>query len=1267
MQTSRSLFTPSSFTVLLLASLIVGGASLWIQRQIATEARESIDNTLSTVLDTSAQALDSWRSGHESVVKTWAESDQLRVYVEGLLKTERNKQALIDSPIQVQLREYLRLVLGSEHYRGFFIIDREMTNLASTRDSNIGDINLLSQQSHVLTHVWKGETIVSHPMMSDVPLKDKQGQLQALARTMFVVAPIKDDKDNVIAMLSFRIDPDQDFNVILQRGRIGDSGETYAFNDHGVMLSDSRFVDQLRNVGVLEAKHSRADLLIQIRDPGVNITQGEKSPIPKNRRQLTLMASEAITIGKGKQLDGYADYRGVPVVGAWIWNEALALGITTEINVDEAYHELRNTVLLTNVLTLFSIALLWAVSLVSAVGRKRQFESEQRLSNILDNLVDGVITIDEQGIVQTFKGASEQIFGYSANEVVGQNVSMLMPPRYASHHNEYLQEHLKTGTSKIVGANREVVGKRKDGSEFPMDLAIGKVKIDEHLLFTGIVRDVSELKEEQENLRLMRYALDHVEESAYLLDEKAILQYVNDGAVRDLGYTKDELLGMSVNVISPEFPLEVWPQHWAELRQEGSLTFETTQRRKDGGEMPVEVNANFIEYQGHEFNIAFVRDITLRKQHEASLAIAKEQAEIANEAKSRFLATMSHEIRTPMNGVVGMIDLLSQTSLDEEQQRLARVAKESSLSLLHIINDILDFSKIESGQMDIESIPVSWEQLLDGIADLVAVSVTSKDLRLYCLVDPDVPNWLLGDPIRLRQVLMNLVTNAVKFTETTEQQQGAIWVTAGIEHTDGLAELVVRVQDNGIGMSASQQKKLFQPFVQADTSTQRRFGGSGLGLSICMRLIELMQGSIGCSGVTGVGSEFWVRLPCIATDSPEHITLAPDIRDIRAVLLTKDSSIEDILVSRLSAQGAHLEVCYSYEALQNVNKPLEVDLLMFGDDLDAEQKLDWRQEIKKGGLFPSVRFVELMLVGSVMQVQTDQLNTVSVNANPFKLSAVCTAMAVAMGRTSPEIDIEQEEQSGYSFVPSVEYAEQDDSLLLIVEDNVTNQEVLLRQVNMLGYAAIVVENGQEALGVLSERNVAMILTDCHMPIMDGFEFTERVRKLDDKRIATLPVVAITANALQGEAERCLACGMDDYLSKPVELKKLKLVLSHWVKPSDLRLPEVEKPAIDHQQLALILGDDPDIQQEFLQNFVVQAQPTIDEIAQAVEVANFSGVAQAAHKLKSSSKAVGAMDLSARCLYLEQAAKEESRADIQPLADSLLEEFERVAVYIEQQY
>ncbi|MBT7952967.1 MAG: PAS domain S-box protein, partial [Gammaproteobacteria bacterium] len=677
-----------------------------------------------------------------------------------------------------------------------------------------------------------------------------------------------------------------------------------------------------------------------------------------------------------------------------------------------------------------------------------------------------------------------------------------------------------------------------------------------------------------------------------------------------------------------------------------------------------------IQEDGTLIHNGFWLDITAQKSMQKELGDAKEQAEAATEAKANFLAAMSHEIRTPMNGVVGMIDLLSQSRLDEDQKQMVTTVKESAFSLLTIINDILDFSKIESGKLEIEYIPISIRDALEGVADTLRANADKKKLRFLLYIDPKIPNWINGDQVRLRQILFNLAGNAIKFTENTDERRGQIMIRALLKSVDGTEpKLRFEIVDNGIGLSKEGISRLFQPFSQAETSTTRRFGGTGLGLSICKRLVELMKAEIGVDSEQGAGSTFWVEMPFEEADYQKEITEKHSLEGLRVLLIAKSDDEElKILESYLNYWNAELIYSEPEQALSMAesakadNKPFNV--VVKGESVEFNKVVEICDEIRDKGTVqlddnaPTPRFV--MLTPERIKASDSSLDYVTVDSNPMRRSTFIRSVAIAAGRASPELTTDEIDTRTMvvDVIP-------DDVLLLVAEDNPTNQLVIKKQLGLIGYKSEIMPDGQEAYDAWLSKDYTMLLTDCHMPNVDGYELAGMVREAEKGSGNRIPIIAITANALQGEVERCLEAGMDDYLSKPLEMSRLRETLKKWlyrVRPGEnidkskdeLTSAVNESPAvnsnatdikvtnsngaIDPSALEEIFEDDKESITELLESFVGPSRNIILEIQTGFEKHSAEEVQMAAHKLKSAARSVGANQLADTCVALESAGK-----------------------------
>ena len=555
-------------------------------------------------------------------------------------------------------------------------------------------------------------------------------------------------------------------------------------------------------------------------------------------------------------------------------------------------------------------------------------------------------------------------------------------------------------------------------------------------------------------------------------------------------------------------------------------------------------------------NARLENEIARRNEVELALKRAKDAAEAADRAKGAFLANMSHEIRTPMNGVIGMANLLLSTPLNAEQRDLALTLTQSGESLLTIINDVLDFSKIEAGRMELESIDFDLAEHLELAVDLHADAASRKGLELIMQIDPDVPARVRGDSVRLRQVVLNLIGNAIKFTAKGEVLLHVM--TAG--KSGGRPALRFNVIDTGIGVPPAVQANLFQPFVQADSSTTRRFGGTGLGLAICKRICELMGGAIGIESAGTGGSTFWFTavLDEPALPAPRLLN-APSILERHSALIVDDNATNRKLLTYLceSWRLRHRATDSALAALEllrlsaKAGRPIRLVILDHHmPDIDG---LGFAKLLLAEPSIPHPKIVLLTSRGE--RLQESQMKAHGIAAcelkpvHPDRLQAALTRLVADRVGTPatvapfPQLNVDPAQlRTGLR--------------ILVAEDNPVNQKVTLLQLRKLGYEVDLVQNGQEAVEAVRTKSYALVFMDAQMPIMDGFAATRRIRAAQAAKEtgfpATLPIVAMTANAMAGDREACLAAGMDSYLSKPVKLEELRDALNHFV-PGATRL------------------------------------------------------------------------------------------------------------------
>jgi signal transduction histidine kinase/CheY-like chemotaxis protein/HPt (histidine-containing phosphotransfer) domain-containing protein len=717
------------------------------------------------------------------------------------------------------------------------------------------------------------------------------------------------------------------------------------------------------------------------------------------------------------------------------------------------------------------------------------------------------------------------------------------------------------------------------------------------------------------------------------------------------------------------------PMIRGELR---TFRFTTIHRHKDGREIPAEVNFQYVAPEGETPRfIAIARDVTERQQHlrmlettarelEAAnaslererallaervaartveltaaneeLAQAKAVAEAASRAKSAFLATMSHEIRTPMNGVIGMVDVLAQSRLSEHQADLVGTIRESAGSLLGIIDDILDFSKIEAGRLELEREPVSVADLVEGLCNSLVPVAARKGVDLALFISPDIPERLLSDDVRLRQVLYNLVGNAIKFSAGQPGRRGRVSVRVEIAQASPL-RLAIRVADNGIGMTPETVHDLFTPFTQAEISTTRRFGGTGLGLTICKRLIDLMQGEITVESAPNAGSTFTVTLPFeVAAEQP--VRSQPDLSGLDCVVLEGTELNADDMRAYLAHAGARVhrvaDVAASIDTATRLVAPVVIIM-------EARHGTAHRADFDS---LPTVRRV-LITHGRRRRARVEGPDAVTLDGDALRRLALLRAVAVASGRASPEIIHERTAESRLDddvLPPTIAEARAHERLILVAEDDEINQKVILQQLALLGYAAEIAANGTEALRMWREGRYALLLTDLHMPEMDGYTLADTIRREETGR--RMPILALTANALRGEANRAHAAGMDEYLTKPVQLAALRVVLEKWLPPgrgstasgATVAASPARAAAVDLAVLKGLVGNDEATVREFLTDYLDSARQLAGEMRTALAAGDARHAGAIAHKLKSSSRSVGALALGDLCAELENSSR-----------------------------
>lgn len=882
-----------------------------------------------------------------------------------------------------------------------------------------------------------------------------------------------------------------------------------------------------------------------------------------------------------------------------------------------------------------------------------------RLSNTLESITDGFFTVDTDWRFTYVNRAAEVLLEVDRDALLGQVVWECFPGLLGNvYENNY---------------RRAMAGETAIRFEACYPSWQRWFGVDCHPSEDGLsvyFRDVTATRNARQQLKLLEASMAQLNDMV-IITESAPSQrivFVNDAFVRTTGYAREEVIGQSPAILNgPATDAAEVERIWAACARAEPVQAELLTYKKDGQTYWVEIDSTPVAAFGDHIThfVAIERDISERRHSEqalremnarleervrqrtAELERARLLAEQANRAKSSFLATMSHEIRTPMNGVIGMIDVLGETPLESSQREMVKTVRDSAYALLAIVDDVLDFSKIEAGQFEVDQAPMDVAAVVESVCDGLRGLSESRGVALRMYTAPGLPCDMLGDAGRLRQVLMNLVGNAIKFS-SDQSRPGAVSIRAlhVADHAgDDTLELVVT--DNGVGMDSGTLARLFSPFSQADCSTTRRFGGTGLGLSISQRLAAMMGGEITVSSAVDHGSTFTVRLPIALPTAGAAAIELPDalvLRGLRGLVLGGVGQAADLAEYLVHAGCDALCVPTLGEALAWLRRvepgPCIVVVVDPLEGVDAVLAACRAVSHERAGTELGFVVIES---GRRKRPRRQMPDLVGLDSDGLRRSVFLRSVACAARLQAADELADVHVQAGTRPAPlPAEMRMGADPLILVAEDNEINQKVLQKQLELLGYRAEMVTNGAQALEHWRRGGHALLLTDLHMPVMDGYALAEAVRA-EETDATRRPIIALTANALRDEEMRCRQVGMDAYLTKPVRLAQLKAAIDVWLRPAQPPpnlappgIPATAWPPVDLGVLVGLIGDDSQVMEEVLQAFRTNSENSAVELARAQAGGAVSTMADIAHKLKSAARSIGAARLGQVCADIEEA-------------------------------
>lgn len=835
-------------------------ANTYVERTLKASLAETLQSDLASIVKT----FEIWAEQQKSTAFLWAHEKETReaVLAQASLFSKKGwtREDLLRSPHLQALKNHLGPVVKQARYEGFVITDPNGINIAASSDEEVGQKNGI-EKNHYPKDYLARETILALPFMATVPLPEKKGT--AIKKPlMFVSSPVKNNNGEIVAHLSLRINPNTSFVHIFETMRHGKSGEAYAFNAKGMMVSRSRFEGLLLAQGLIK---ENSTLEMKVLDPGGNIEKDFKPGVYRESLPYTLMARSALKGESSFNVNGYRDYRGVEVVGAWAWFPEYGLGITMEVDTDEAmllHQTLKNII---RFLLFLVICLYLTVFSIYGLSRRVK-ERGKRINAILENSADGIIATDNAGTIQSFNPMAVRMFGYLESEITGKNIKVLIAESSQGEYEKYFKGHLDAVFTKNTCKRREVFGKRRDESAFPMEISVQETLLNKEPLFVFSLVDVTEQKKSKEKIKKseqeIRTIINTVGEGIVAINSHLKMDIANQEFCRIFGYTEMELQGADIRKLVPALCLKADSIELAEYPESkpSGVTgqhAETKGLHKNGHFFPIEINMernSENETDKHLF-IGAVRDISKRKEAEEELKKSKEAAEEATRLKDKFISLVAHDLRAPLTSIIGFLNLIFYDKthpLHSQQKEMVKRSLGSGNRLIKMIDELLKVSRFQAGQITLNPKFINAHQVANAVFMHLTHLAQVKGITLNNQIP--VNSRFYADPHLLNEVLLNVVSNAIKFCDTGDAI--AVFIPRNKEAT-------IAVKDTGTGIDSDILPNLFQPEIQTTRTGTRKEKGIGLGLPFCRDIMKAHGGDITVESVREEGSIFYIRIPAV--------------------------------------------------------------------------------------------------------------------------------------------------------------------------------------------------------------------------------------------------------------------------------------------------------------------------------------------------------------------------------------------------------------------